>query len=370
MTSTDGFFTVRQSAWHGLGTVFQDYPSRATAQALAHPWEPEVRPIYRKVDIIQVPDGRMRFVVKTVDGAIKYESNTQQQAVAFLRDSGQPYVLEDLGVKVGEREIPIEGWVANVRDDNDFTLGVVTKDYNLVQNSRLWDIAEALENSGDDVMFETGGSLRGGAQVWILVRLKEPITIPGDPRGETIPYFALQNSHDGTGAFRGQATMTRIVCSNTSRIADMDAKARGTEFTFRHSSRVEDRIEEARTALAGWRLAVQDAAEMQAHLIQRQVVDGGVPEFLRRFIPMPPPAMASERTEKNVQDARAQWRECYQGFTGEGIDGTAYGLVQASIEYQEWCRKAHSAESRFKRSFLTKNAIVSTAVALALELSR
>ncbi len=48
--------------------------------------------------------------------------------------------------------------------------------------------------------------------VWVLVRLKEPLMVKGDKRGETIPYFALQNSHDGVGAFRGQATMTRIVC--------------------------------------------------------------------------------------------------------------------------------------------------------------
>jgi phage/plasmid-like protein (TIGR03299 family) len=241
MTSSDGFFAVRQAAWHGLGTVFEDYPKRVEAQQLAHPWEPMAVPVYTR-----------RVVVE--------------------RD-------EITGQEV-EREVfeEIKGHVANIRDDNRAELGVVPVTYNLVQNSQLWDVAEALENSGPDVMFETGGSYGGGKGVWVLIRLKEPLIVRGDPRGETIPYYALQNSHDGTGAFRGQATMTRIVCANTSRIADVEAKARGTEFA-------------------------------------------------------------------------------------------AYGLVQASIEYQEWYRRANNSESRFKRSFLSRNTIVSDAVALALTAS-
>jgi hypothetical protein len=179
MTSSDGFFAVRQAAWHGLGTVFEDYPKRVEAQQLAHPWEPMAVPVYTR-----------RVVVE--------------------RD-------EITGQEV-EREVfeEIKGHVANIRDDNRAELGVVPVTYNLVQNSQLWDVAEALENSGPDVMFETGGSYGGGKGVWVLIRLKEPLIVRGDPRGETIPYYALQNSHDGTGAFRGQATMTRMTPARSS----------------------------------------------------------------------------------------------------------------------------------------------------------
>jgi len=59
--------------------------------------------------------------------------------------------------------------------------------------------------------------------------------------------------------------------------------------------------------------------------------------------------------------------EAYNGVTGEGLRDTAYGLVTASIEFLEWGRRAHNAESRFKRSFLTRNALVTHAVDLALE---
>lgn len=328
LTSSDGMFTVRQAAWHGLGTVFEDYPSRQEAQGIAHPWEPAQEPLFRKHSLVS-PDG---------------EEHTEYSKV--------------------------DGWLANVRNDTYSELGVVPKSYNLVSNNTLWDVAEALEKSGPDVMYETGGTLRGGAMVWVLVRLKEPLVVKGDKRGETIPYFALQNSHDGSGAFRGQATMTRIVCANTSRVADIEAKARGTEFTFRHSKNVQDRIEQAQEALSGWRVSLSDWQDKMEELIAAPVTLGNEVKFLHRFIPMPPKNLISEQVEQNVIKARDQWKECYNGITGEGIDGTAYGLVQASMEYQEWYRRANNSESRFRRSFLTRNSIVASAVELALEASK
>lgn len=328
ITQSDGFFAVRLAAWHGLGTLFEDYPDRKTAQNIAHPWEPTSVPLFRRQ--------------------------------AAVNEAGE--IVESFET--------VDGWVGNVRDDNDDLLGVVPKSYTLVTNNELWDIAEALEKSGSDVMFETGGSLRGGAQVFVLVRLRDPLVVKGDPRGETIPYFALQNSHDGSGAFRGQATMTRIVCANTAKVADLDARARGTEFTFRHTKNVGDRVSQAQEALAGWRQSLEDWQEQAETLINLKVPGVGASEFLDRFIPMPPTNLISDRVAQNVTTARSQWLESYNGITGEGIKGTAYGLVQASIEFAEWHRKANSAENRFRRSFLSKDRIVSDAVALAIQATK
>ena len=49
ITERDGVFTVREPAWHRLGEVLPDYPSREQAQKIAHPWEPVSEPVYRKV---------------------------------------------------------------------------------------------------------------------------------------------------------------------------------------------------------------------------------------------------------------------------------------------------------------------------------
>lgn len=326
ITDTDSLFSVREATWHGLGHVLEEYPTRAAAQAIAHPWEPVPEPIYRKVPFV------------SADG------------------------------ELGERYEEIANYQANVRDDNGFTLGVTSATYEPVLNNTLWDIAEALEDgAGGEALYETGGSLAGGKVVWLLMKLREPLVIKGDPRGAVIPYYNLRNNHDAFGSFKGQGTTMRVVCANTLRAADMDAKARGTEFTFRHTKNVGDRIEEARKALAGWRASVEDFRLLSEHLITLNVSDEGVKQFTERFIPEPPPAMASERVMHNVEQARADWFGVLNSITCEGIDRTAYGLVQASAEYTEHIRAARSQESRFRRAWMEPNRILGDARKLAEE---
>lgn len=325
ITSSDGMFTVRQAAWHSLGTVFEDYPKREQAQEIAHPWDVEEEPLFRKR-------------VEVDDDGVTYES--MEEVPAFK---------------------------ANVRSDNKNLLGVVPESYTNVTNNELWDIAEALEGSGGDVMFETGGSLKGGKAVWILLRLQEPILIKGDPRGATIPYYALQNTFDQSGAFRGQATTTRIVCANTSKMADWDAQNRGTEFIFRHTKNVGERIEQARVALSDWRESLSRWQEQAEVLVERKLEPMAASQFLDRFIMMPPEGTVTERTRANVIRDRSKWMDAYNSVTGEGLKDTAYGLMAASIEYLEWGRKAFSAESRFQRSFLTRDGLTARALELVME---
>lgn len=324
ITTRDGSFTVREPAWHGLSEVLPDYPTREQAQAIAHPWEPVSEPVYRAVPTV------------TDDGTLEVEYKQ------------------------------IEGTKAIVRSDDGHTIGVVNDTFEPVSNNEMYDIAEAIE--GDDpttVKYETGGSLKGGSKVWLLLRLREPITFNDDPLGPTIPYYALQNSHDGSGAFRGQSLMTRIVCDNTARMADLEAQGRGTEFVFRHTKNVRERIEQAQMALAGWRDSIGRYQALMNHLLTEYVTDGQREVFVERFIPMPPPHMVSDRVVNNVEQARSALRGIYSSVTVQDTAHTAYGLVQGAIEYGEHFRAARSKESRFKRAYLDPSVITSDALALA-----
>lgn len=341
ITETDGFFTVRQPAWHGLGVVLPDHPTREEAQAIAHPWEPITDSLY-----LQEP---------TITPHVHGEA------------CGYGFMAEcDLIDDVGSEFNVVDSHKLIRRSDNGAPIGVVGAGYEPVTNSEMWDIAEAIQGSGVDVKYETGGSLKGGSQVWLLLRLEEPIIVPGDPNGATIPYYSLQNSHDSSGSFRGQATMTRIVCANTSKIADTDARARGTEFTFRHTKNVGERIEGARMALGLWRQSLTTWQEHMDVLLDRKIATGyTVEDFLDKFIPAPPAGIVSERVQANIEKERDTWKSLYHGITGEGLEGTAYGLVQASVEYAEHYRRAHSKESRFKRTYLDRNALVQSATRIA-----
>ena len=339
ITDRDGLFTVRRPAWHNLGRVLADYPTREQAKAIAHPWEPVTEPLYRAVP---------RIVTQRPDGT--------------------PLEVPDL-VTVYE---PVETHRAVVRSDSGDTLGVIsdTLAENLVSNEELYDIAEAIEGEADgSVMFETGGSLKGGAKVWLLIRLRDPLVIPRAEHGGVIPYYALQNAHDGSASFRGQATMTMIVCDNTAQMADLDAQARGTEFVFRHTGNVREKIEDAKFALTGWRDSVQRFRLLSEHLVDVRVTPKHRDLFVERFIPMPPPHTVSERVVANVTEAQDTLRGILNGPTCVGIEDTAYGLVQASVEYLNHYRKARSPESRFQRAYLDRSRIVADAVELAQEVA-
>lgn len=325
ITERDAMFTVREPAWHGLGTVLPEYGTRAELQPLVHGWEPVTVPLF-----------------------------TEEPTFDF--HSGEP--------SSGFDEVP--GWRAVQRSDTGHTLGVVSDTYELVTNDEMWDIAEAIEGEAKgEVQFETGGSLKGGAKVWLLVRLRDPLTLPGDSETGTIAYYALQNSHDGSGSFRGQATMTRIVCDNTAQMADLDARQRGTQFTFRHTSSVKDRIEEARTALTGWRESVEAYQLLAGHLGEERITRSQEHTFLERFIPEPLPSLASDRVRSNVATARDTWAGIYHGEANERLRGNRWGLVQASVEYLNHGRRANTQESRFKRAYLDQDRLTQDAMRIA-----
>ena len=323
ITERDGLFVVRQAAWHGLGETLADYPTREQAQAIAHPWEPVREPLFRRVPVIG-DDGTL--------------------TTSFEQ---------------------IEDYELNVRSDDGGVLGAVPSGRVDPTNTELWDVAQAIEGQDPSaVMYETGGSLLGGKKVWILLRLRDPVVVAGDPHGAVIPYFALQNAYDGSSAFRGQATLTRIVCDNTAQMADLDAKARGTEFSFRHTRSIRDRIDEAKMALSGWRESVKEWERFSAHMVGVRVTEDQRERFVTEFIPMPPTHTVSDRVVTNVETARDALRSILAGETCEGIGHTAYGLVQGSIEYLNHARRANTRETRFKRAYLDRNRITTDAVEL------
>lgn len=330
-TATDAMFSVREMPWMGLLDgqvhVLGEYPTREEAQAIAHPWEPIQEPVFR-----QVP---------------------------YFDEEGQPAV----------RYEELTDYRLNARSDNGNALGVTSDTIGTVTNGELYDLGEALQkgDTSGNVMFETGGSLQGGKKVWLMLRLNEPLRIKGDPHGAAIPFYALQNDHVGNGSLRGQATKVRIICGNTSHAADMDSQARGTEFRFRHTSGIQARIEEAKAALAGWRASIDDWKRLNEALVEMTVTDEGVTGFLERFIPAPISTMTSERVKRNIDRARGEWMGVYNSVTCEGIQNTAYGLVQASSEWSEHVRRANNAETRFKRAVLDHNSILGDAVELARE---
>ena len=331
ITSSDKLFTVRKPSWHGLEQLLSDYPTRQEAEALVHGWHVEREPLYRKV--IKLPDGGL-----TEDG------------LAFT----EHYEL------VPEFEL-------NVRSDTNADLAVVPTERVDVQPYEMWDLAELIQGQDKNVMFETAGSYDEGRKVWILIRLNEPIEIKGDPNGATLPYFALQNGYAPGIAFRGQAVNVRIVCANTSRLADMDAERSGATFSFAHTSNLQERVESVRDALAAWREDIQAWRLAKEQMLDVTLTTPQVNWFIEEFIPMPHVKTISDRVRENVETARMELITELYGGMNSGITHTSLGLFEAASSWNEHVRAAASQQTRFKRALLEPSSVLFDAYRLSLE---
>ena len=324
ISKTDKVFAVRQPTWHGLEDLLHEHPTRDEAEKLVHDWQVIREPLYR-----QVP---------------------------FINDAGEPDALYQL---VDEYEL-------NVRSDTARELAVVPTSRVEVQPHEMWDLAELIQGEDKNVIFETAGSLREGRDVWILIKLNEPVTINGDPQGMSLPYFALQNSYEPGTAFRGQATNIRIVCANTSRATDLFAEAQGTNFSFRHGSNLHERVEEIREALAGWRHSISEWKLQKEFLFTQKVTTPQINWFVEQFIPEPHATQTTDRVKDNIEVARTELLfELFNGLTN-GINHTSLGLFEAASSWNEHVRAAQTPLSRFKRAVLSPTDVLFQARELAV----
>jgi phage/plasmid-like protein (TIGR03299 family) len=315
-------FSVRQPAWHGLALTLDHYPGREEAIRLSgQNWQ-----------VIE----RQLIMAETTN----FESE------------------------------PIDDWKGLIRSDNGTFLGAVKQTYEVVQNSTLWDLAEVLLDS-KDLLYETAGVLREGRVVWVLVKLAEPIQIPGD--NTTIRAFLrLSTTHDGSGALKAISTAVRTICWNTFSAGDREAKQSGLEFSFRHTRSIKDKIEIAKRTLG---LAKNELAAFQQlanELAALPVSDKAVKTFVETFIPMPlEEGAVTDRIRDNIETARARVYNLINvsKTIPEEHRRTAYGLFNAGIEYLDHIRAFRSPETYFERTFTNNGALKSKLVTLAKEVA-
>lgn len=318
--NVETMFSVREMPWHREGLVLADYPgSWSEARKLAGlDWDPITENVYE---------------------------------LAGVDDTGHP-VYE-----------PVEGWRRVARSDTGATLSIARDSYTVIDHAEMGEIVEAVL-AQPNIKWETAGSLNGGRAVWCLAMLDEPIELPGD-NTITMPYLAITNRHDGTGACALRSTAVRIVCANTFRAAELEGERTGTTFAFTHRSGWRDRIDEARTAVTGARKELAAYRDLAQGLLGMSVTAGQRELFVREFVPMPPAGLVTDRVVGNVEAARKALRDILASPTTEGIAGTAYGLVQAAGEYLDHVRVARSWETRLGRTLLRPEPLKAKALQLA-----
>ena len=249
--------------------------------------------------------------------------------------------------------VGVEGKRLNYRTDSLDPLGIVGDRYQVTQMRELGTIVESLVGEGWEPL--SAGSLRGGAQAWVVGRL------PFESKtGDFEANLGIVNSFDGSTALRFVNTPMRPLCCNAIGYMLRTAKL---SFSMRHTSHVMDRMEDARLALNVAVAYNEKLDEEIEYLLGLELPDpGSVQPIIDRLIP--PHRVApdgsvvdekgkplSERSMRSRQNRRegimSNW------LTSETITDvrhTGWGFLNAVSEWEQWMRPVKSQAYRAERT--------------------
>ncbi len=195
-TGKHSFFSVKEKAWHGLGQIVQDYPNSAEALKFA---------------------------------GLDYEVIKERIYTTSFNSDGQE-------MDITQR---IKTHFATIRKDTGDVLGVVGKDYEIVQNLDAFSFFDSIVG-GDGIQYETAGALGNGERIFITAKLPNYIKVGREDLIEQ--YLFLTTSHDGYGSITAAFTPVRVVCNNTLNAA---LRNHSNSIKIRHTANAKDRLEQA-----------------------------------------------------------------------------------------------------------------------------
>ncbi|MDI5887647.1 DUF932 domain-containing protein [Flavobacterium yafengii] len=300
LTAQHSFFSVKEKAWHNLGQVIQDYPT--SAEAIHH-------------------------------AGLDYEVEKRKLFTPSMQNS----------------TIEVPNYFSTVRSDNDAILGVVGKDYQIVQNRDAFSFFDAIVG-GDGMLYETAGALGKGERIFITAKLPDYIRVGKDDLIEK--YLFLTTSHDGSGSITAAFTPIRIVCANT-----LNAALRNQSNTvrIRHTSNAKQRLEQAHKVMG-----ISDVLSVQMEAIfnnwtKVRISDNDVKKLIQSAL------APSKEVLKNLQEDKADvLSSCFTNMVDRAFEyamsdptqlmdttkGTVFGAYNAITGYFQNVRAYKDDEAK------------------------
>lgn len=242
------------------------------------------------------------------------------------------------------------GYHAVSRDDTGDLLSIQQSSYAVIGNAEFGNLIEYAMGvdlpSMPRLQFDALSVLKGGRLIVATLYLERPLRIPGD-ESPLYPLMAFWTRHDGVGGMKCGATTVRVVCANTQAMAETQMEQHKFAFTIRHTKNWADKLEHARASIVSAMANISTWQEMAASMADKAVDSNAVARYLDKWLPFST-AMTDVQRSNTDAKRRAFWR-AYDSATCEAIRGTAWGVLQASIEAADHDFPAHSQETRAAR---------------------
>jgi len=311
-TGKHSFFSVKEKAWHNLGQIISDYPT--SAEAIKHAgldYEVEKRPL-------------------------------------FTYDTANNTGSTDLIIP----EIEVPNFYATIRTDTEQVLGVVGRDYEVVQNVNAFEFFDSIVGGKDGILYETAGALGNGERIFITAKLPDYIRVGRDDLIEQ--FLFLTTSHDGYGSISAAFTPVRIVCANTLNAA---MRNHSNSIKIRHTASAKDRLKEAHKLLGLTNQLAGELEEVFNHWARVKITDSQV----KRLVQL---AMApNKEVLQSLQDYRQdELSTTYNNLVSSVMEyaltsptqqeattrGTLFGAYNSVTGYFQNVRSYKDDEAKFK----------------------
>ncbi|REA63422.1 alpha/beta hydrolase [Dyadobacter luteus] len=307
ITGKHSFFSVKQKAWHGLGQVICEHPT--SEQAIIHA-------------------GLDYQIIK------------------------RPLYVRDGSVDAQTILTPVPEHFATVRTDNGAPLGVVGKDYHVLQNREAFSFFDSIVGGGDGIIYETAGALGQGERIFITAKLPDYICVGNDDLIER--YIFLTTSHDGSGSITAAFTPVRIVCANTlgAALQNMTNVVR-----IRHTVNARHRLEQAHKVMG---LSNRLSIEMEGIFNQWakvRITDKEVHKLIRMALASNAEILGNLREGREEQLSTVFKNQCEDAFVYcmenetqqlETTKGTVFGAFNAVTGFYQNVRSYKNDEAKLK----------------------
>jgi phage/plasmid-like protein (TIGR03299 family) len=198
----------------------------------------------------------------------------------MLEKAGLDWTVEKIPAfaEIGERKVAV-GWSALTRSSDERILGVVSNDWNPVQNHEAFEFFDEYCRAGDMEM-HTAGSLRDGQIVWALAKIKDSFELfKGD---QVDSYLLFTNPHKFGQCIDVRFTPIRVVCNNTLTLSlnqKADRVVKKNHRTVFDAAQVKEQLGIATEKLAKYK-------EMAAFLGSKKYKEESVTEYFNRIFPV------------------------------------------------------------------------------------
>jgi phage/plasmid-like protein (TIGR03299 family) len=319
-TGQHSFFSVKEKAWHGLGKIIENYPTSAEA----------------------------------------------------LKFAGLDYKVEKRPLFTGDEvaaDILVPDHFATIRTDNEKVLGVVGKDYEVVQNVDAFSFFDSIVG-GEGIQYETAGALGNGERIFITAKLPNYIKVGNNDLIEQ--YLFLTTSHNGFGSITAAFTPVRIVCNNTLNAAMHN---HSNAIKIRHTANAKQKLEQAHRLMGITNTLSAELEEIFNRWAKIQITDPQVRTLIQRAMVPNKEVLhnleAGKEDEistlfKNMVNNVFEYAMTSPTQQQESTKGTLFGAYNAVTGYFQNMRSYKNNEAKLKSLFLGGTAQLRTQSAFNL----